>query len=207
MLKKIRKTKLGFTLIELLVVISIIGILSSVILTSLKNAKVKAKNTKFVQELKSLQNAMALYISQYRNLPGTYGGDYYNNASLNTALNALVTNKFIPKIPHHPDWPANSSPWGGPKMSYLEYRPPVSVSGTYAYERAYGCGAFTSMAELKKNGTGGVIQFYSRDPDSSGLKLDTINTNCYSGNYGIYCYSYSPTIPVNGYIKYCIPFN
>ena len=45
MLKKLIKKNLGFTLIELLVVISIIGLLSTVILVSLKSAKDKANNS------------------------------------------------------------------------------------------------------------------------------------------------------------------
>lgn len=50
----------GFTLIELLVVIAIIGILSTVILTSLDNAKKKARNTQRITGVKQLLNAFNL---------------------------------------------------------------------------------------------------------------------------------------------------
>lgn len=44
----------GFTLIELLVVISIIGLLSSVVLTSLSSARLRARDAKLMQEARSL---------------------------------------------------------------------------------------------------------------------------------------------------------
>ncbi|OGE78886.1 MAG: hypothetical protein A3C85_04320 [Candidatus Doudnabacteria bacterium RIFCSPHIGHO2_02_FULL_48_21] len=54
------KTK-GFTLIELLVVISVIGLLASVILIALNSARVKARNTKRLADMRQIQTALALY--------------------------------------------------------------------------------------------------------------------------------------------------
>ena len=50
----------GFTLIELLVVIAIIGILSSVVLTSLNSARAKGRDSRRASDLKQIANSVAL---------------------------------------------------------------------------------------------------------------------------------------------------
>jgi prepilin-type N-terminal cleavage/methylation domain-containing protein len=55
--------KRGFTLIELLVVIAIIGILSSVILTSLNITRAKARDSFRRQSLQQLQTALSIYFN------------------------------------------------------------------------------------------------------------------------------------------------
>ncbi|MDO8561735.1 MAG: type II secretion system protein [bacterium] len=50
----------GFTLIELLVVIAIIGILSTVVLTSLTTARKKGRDARRLEDLKSIANNVAI---------------------------------------------------------------------------------------------------------------------------------------------------
>lgn len=61
----------GFTLIELLIVIAIIGILSSVVLASLNNARLKSRDTKRIADIKQLQLSLALYFDSNSVYPAT----------------------------------------------------------------------------------------------------------------------------------------
>jgi general secretion pathway protein G len=65
---KIRK---GFTLIELLVVIAIIGILSTLAVVALQNARLKSRDAKRVSDIKQVQTAMELYFAENNSYPAT----------------------------------------------------------------------------------------------------------------------------------------
>lgn len=66
--------KRGFTLIELLVVIAIIALLSSVVLASLAQARMKARDTKRLADMKQIYYALQLYQDRYGCIPITTGG-------------------------------------------------------------------------------------------------------------------------------------
>ena len=82
------KINRGFTLIELLVVIAIIGILSSVVLASLNDARQKSRDAKRISDVKQLQLALELNYDATGNYP--------------TALTALTTAGYIASIPTDP---------------------------------------------------------------------------------------------------------
>jgi len=95
-----RNSKSGFTLIELLVVIAIIGVLASVVLASLNNARRKARDARRVTDLKQLQLALTRYYDgigaqQYPLADTDCAADAYG-------LAALVTGGYIPTVPHDP---------------------------------------------------------------------------------------------------------
>lgn len=59
----------GFTLIELLVVIAIIGLLSTLAVVALGSARVKARDSKRLSDLKQLQTALELYYTDQNSYP------------------------------------------------------------------------------------------------------------------------------------------
>ncbi len=83
------KANKGFTLIELLVVIAIIGLLSTVVMTSLNSARKKGRDTRRVEDINQLKTALELYYDQ--------------NGKYPQALSDLVTAKFMSQIPKDPD--------------------------------------------------------------------------------------------------------
>jgi prepilin-type N-terminal cleavage/methylation domain-containing protein len=101
-------TDKGFTLIELLVVISIISLLSSVILASVKQARIKALNSTLGQEVAEYERALDTYYldNGYYPLAPTYGGGscldhdgcFYGAGHLDPVLNASIN----PYFPNHP---------------------------------------------------------------------------------------------------------
>ena len=64
----------GFTLIELLVVISIIGLLSSIVLTSVNSARAKARDARRIADFKQIQTAFEFFYDSQGRYPITGGG-------------------------------------------------------------------------------------------------------------------------------------
>jgi prepilin-type N-terminal cleavage/methylation domain-containing protein len=83
------KNKKGFTLIELLVVIAIIGMLSSIVLSSLRTARTKAEDTGKIRELQEIRNALQLYYTDNGYYPG--GLEWINQLTGSSK-------KYIPSI-------------------------------------------------------------------------------------------------------------
>jgi prepilin-type N-terminal cleavage/methylation domain-containing protein len=89
-----KKTGKGFTLIELLVVIAIIGILSSVVLASLNDARMKSRDAKRIADLKQIQLALELFFD------GT--GAYPTSAQYSTAGTGNLTPQYMATLPKDP---------------------------------------------------------------------------------------------------------
>lgn len=65
-----QKNQTGFTLIELLVVIAIIGILSSIVTTSVNSARAKAKIAKVQMDLLQIKSAITMLANDTDKWPG-----------------------------------------------------------------------------------------------------------------------------------------
>lgn len=116
---KHKQNQLGFTLIELLVVISIIGILSTLAVVSLNNARVKARDAKRVSDIRQLQTALELYASDSNGYPAasdlTLGSGAGASLSKVGGFAAVVSGTtYMGKVP------SNTTP-GGADYKYTSY--------------------------------------------------------------------------------------
>lgn len=87
-----KKSKLnkGFTLVELLVVISIIGILTTLLMINFVGTREKANDSKKVQDLNSIKNALRMYYNDNQSYPtGTNCFD---------CLNTAIGSSYLPNI-------------------------------------------------------------------------------------------------------------
>lgn len=93
-MKKITQ-KRGFTLIELLLVISIMGVLSSIVLQSLKSSRDNAYNTTRLSNIDQIQKALELYLTKTEGgagLPSISGG--YDCIGINTPLTCWASSQI-----------------------------------------------------------------------------------------------------------------
>ncbi len=131
--------KKGFTLIELLVVIAIIGLLSTLAVVALGSARVKARDSKRLSDLKQVQTALELYYTDQNAYPVaaqavTLGVDQYGCISSAGFAAAGCDNAYMGQIPADPG------------------------SGTYSYTSAGTSYTISATLEGTVNGMTGLIQ-------------------------------------------------
>lgn len=78
-------SRCGFTIVELLVVMAIIVLLGSLILTQLSSSRARSRDAERESEIKTLQNALALYIVNNKLYP-IYSGPLSGTDSASVAL-------------------------------------------------------------------------------------------------------------------------
>ncbi|MDO8604800.1 MAG: prepilin-type N-terminal cleavage/methylation domain-containing protein [bacterium] len=149
-----RENNGGFTLIELLVVISIIGVLSGIVLSSLNSARQKSRDTIRKAQLTELRTALEHYYSDHGYYPATPVGTFYSSETGEPAPNGpnnngdwipgLVAGGYISALPKDPigGMPSlcssNVPPW---KRSYLY----LETTGNH-YKLLSHCAAETGMS-------------------------------------------------------------
>ncbi len=95
----------GFTLIELLVVVAIIGILASVVLTSVNSARGKARDSKRKSELKQLSTALEIYYNVNQAYPiGFCISSYWWNCWGANGEPRLLPADYISTMPQDPSF-------------------------------------------------------------------------------------------------------
>ena len=90
------KTKKGFTLIEFLVVIAIIGLLATLSVVALNNARERARDSRRVSDIKQIQTALELYFNANDSYPeSTEGGEAHDE------LTGQI-DEFMDPVPENP---------------------------------------------------------------------------------------------------------
>jgi prepilin-type N-terminal cleavage/methylation domain-containing protein len=166
----------GFTLIELLVVISIISLISSIVLSSLADARDDARVAKVQQDFQQIRNAFELYVSSNnQNL-----GGYNDNCSIVPSgsdgdIGQININNdydsdlelYLPEIPN--------DPWGNSYYLDTYYNCDPSNLGSNSFSR--GC-------EGQSQGVY-INAFVSGGPD--GLTLHDSGGNSYDDIVMLLC--------------------
>lgn len=154
-----KKNIKGFTLIELLVVIAIIGLLSTLAVVSLNNARIKARDARRQSDLKQISTALELYQSQNDAYPtfGTCGTGVIaaDNTAAATASNLCnsapirdANNIYLQQVPTDP------SPSTGVGGRFYRYHtdtsnPTGNTDGHLSY----------CISALLEGGSGATAQF------------------------------------------------
>ena len=122
-------TRLGFTLIELLVVIAIIGVLASIVLAALNNARQNARLAKAQGEVDQIMKAIAMLETDTNQWPGhTTILDISSAVSGNEIFDLSVPEAGL--VATDGSFPN----WGGP---YLSMIPVDSWGNNYFFDTDY----------------------------------------------------------------------
>lgn len=87
--------KKGFTLVEIIIVLTLIGILVAIIVPIYRTSVIRAREAVLKENLFQIRDAISKY--------------YYDKQKYPTALDDLVTNKYLSKLPMDPI--TNSNEW------------------------------------------------------------------------------------------------
>jgi prepilin-type N-terminal cleavage/methylation domain-containing protein len=113
----------AFTLIEILVVVAIVGLLGTIILTALSNARLKGRDAKRISDLNTISKALELYLDEngfYPPSPAGYDGPGYAYSYETSGSWADLETELAPYLIQLPTDPLNNNcaPWNENCYSY-----------------------------------------------------------------------------------------
>ncbi len=147
------KKKQGFTLIELLVVIAIIGLLSTLSILALNQARARARDAKRIADVKQIQTALELYYNEM--------GDYPITGSVTPGVAIRGTSgTYLAAVPTPPT-PVDGTGCPATQAAYTYTKTGTGVGGDASYTIQYCLGAQIN------NIPGGALQTAS----PAGIKL------------------------------------
>ncbi len=165
------KSKKAFTLIELLVVIAIIGILATISIVSLTNARAKSRDAKRAGDMKQVQTALELFFNDKGRYPSA--SEWDTNQIFSTSTGATSTYmQIIPSAPTPADGRCTSDQ---NSISYI----PTSDGASYSISFCLGGNTGTLASGPKCLTPGGVL-----DVDCSGATAASFTLTYEAGANG-----------------------
>lgn len=130
----------GFTLIELLIVVAIIGVLAAIAVPNFLNAQIRAKVSRAVSDMKTLETSFEMYRVDNGIIPSAMGSKTRTGDSLPTQVRfyRLTTPvSYLSSIPADPFASyANQDQWDtfGYSYDYIEIADPESTYNPWGHE-------------------------------------------------------------------------
>ncbi|MBU0533886.1 MAG: prepilin-type N-terminal cleavage/methylation domain-containing protein [Candidatus Omnitrophica bacterium] len=93
------KTKAGFTLLEVLTVVAIIGLLAAMIFPNLGKVRIRARKSKAILELKTIQLALMDYYVEYSGFPTNLDTLPHDNPAISNGLQKLQVREYLDIVP------------------------------------------------------------------------------------------------------------
>lgn len=139
-----KNQKKGFTLIELLVVIAIIGLLSTLSILALNQARARARDAKRIADVRQMQTALEMYYNEVGDYPAAGSG-----AAEVATGNPIVSpdgNVYLAAVPTPPS-PIDGNDCPSTQDDYTYVKTGTGVAGTASYTINYCLGATINDVE------------------------------------------------------------
>jgi prepilin-type N-terminal cleavage/methylation domain-containing protein len=133
-----KQEKKAFTLIELLVVIAIIGLLSTLSILALNQARARARDTKRISDVKQIQTALELVYNA--------DGDYPSSITTGSAISDIAGNVYLAAVPAPPE-PVDGTNCPDLQPDYTYAKTGAGQDGDASYTIQYCLGANVNNVE------------------------------------------------------------